>query len=368
MDPRRMTLLSLLILPAAPDEPAQLLQDYGLSVTRRTLAPDERLDEVGAVILVAPGEEVVARWMDLPMGSAAQARSAAAFRLEDEVALGAEDLHIAVGEADAAGRTLVVWTARDKLQAWLDMAQTHGLAPQAVIPDYLLLPEAEDGVLTVGRLGARLALREPSKALSADADLAALLFENREHRYLAGKELDAQLITGARAPVINLLQGRFAVRTTGGRGGLRRLAILTAAAVLSPLLLMIAQIAHDQWTARALERQATKLAVSLAPQASRYEDAVGYALSRLAASQSGQGFGDLSASYLSMVESTPGVTLDTLVYGEEGAIRSTIVYNNYSDMDQLRLGAKRLGLELTEQSTASEGGRISSDLIIRRKP
>lgn len=363
-----MTLLSLLILPAEPDEPAQLLQDLGLSVTRRTLAPGEPLEGVGPVILVAPGQDVVARWMDLPLGSAAQARSAAAFRLEDEVALGGDDLHIAVGGADDAGRTLVAWTAREKLQGWLDTAQAHGVKADAAIPDYLLLPEDDDGVLVVGQLGRRLALREPGKALSADPDLAALLFEDREHRYIAGKDLDIQLIAGARSPAINLLQGRFAVRSSGEQKGVKRLAILAVAAVLSPLLLLVVQIAHDQWTASALERRAAKLAVSLVPQASRYEDAAGYAVTRLAAGQSGQGFGELAASYLSMVEAVPGVTLDTLVYGEEGAIRSTIGYANYSDMDQLRLGAKRLGLELTEQSTASEGGRISSDLIVRRKP
>lgn len=363
-----MTLLSLLILPSELGELPQLLQSDGLTVTRRTLAPEDRFEDAGAVVLAAPGQDAVARWMDLPLGSPAQARSAAAFRLEDEVALGGEDLHIAVGAVNATGRTLVVWAARERLQAWLEVAQVHGLTPQAVVPDYLLLPEADDGALVVGRLGRRLALREPGKALSADPDLAALLLEGREHRLIADRDLDAHLIAGARAPAINLLQGRFAVRAAGERRGLGRLAILAAAAALSPLLILVAQIAHDELTASAMERQAAKLAVSLVPQASRYEDAAGYALSRLAASQSGQGFGELAASYLSMVEATPGVTLDTLVYGEEGAIRSTIAYGNYSDMDQLRMGAKRLGLELTEQSTASEGGRISSDLIIRRKP
>lgn len=363
-----MTLLSLLILPAEPDAPAHLVQDLGLSVTRRAVAADERLDDLGPVIVVAPGEDVVTRWMDLPLGSAAQARSAAAFRLEDEVALGGDDVHIAVGDCDENGRALVSWTARAKLQAWLEAGKAYGLTVQAIVPDYLLLPECEGGMLVVGRLGGRLALRAPGTALSADPDLAALLFEGREHRDLAGKDLDAQLIAGARSPVINLLQGRFAVRSSGERGGLKRLGLLAAAVVISPLLLIVAQIAHDQWTASSLERRAAKLAVSLVPQASRYEDAAGYAVTRLAASQRGQGFGDLAARYLSMVEAVPGVSLDTLVYGEEGAIRSTIGYANYSDMDQLRLGAKRLGLELTEQSTATEGGRVSSDLIIRRKP
>lgn len=363
-----MTLLNLLILPAEPGASAQLLRDLGPTVARRSLAPGEPAQDADPVILVAPGEDIVARWMDLPLGSAAQARSAAAFRLEDEAALGGDDLHIAVGEADGAGRTLVTWTAREKLQGWLDAAQAHGLRVEAVIPDYLLLPEDESGVLVVGQLGQRLALRAPGKALTADPGLADLLFEGREHRYLEGEALDAQLIAGARSPAVNLLQGRFAVRPANDGRRLRRLALLAAALIFSPLLLLVVQITHDQWTADGLERRAAKLALSVAPEASRYEDAAGYALSRLVASQTSQGFSDLVARYLNMVESVPGVTLDTLVYGEEGAIRSTIAYANYSDMDQLRIGAKRLGLELTEQSTVSEGGRISSDLVVRRAP
>lgn len=363
-----MTLLRLLMPPSEPGERPELLEADGVTATRRTLGPDERLDDAGPVVLVAPGAEAVARWMDLPLGSPAQARSAAAFRIEDEVALGGDDLHIAVGAVDELGRTLVVWTARENLQAWLDVALAHGVTPQAVIPDYLLLPEGEAGQLVVAPLGRQLALREPGKAFSADPELAALLIEGRPHRYIPAEELDPWLAAGARSPLINLLQGRFAVRARTERRGLKRLAILAAAAAISPLLLLLVQIAHDQMTARAMERRAASLAVSLVPQASRYEDAAGYALSRLAASQSGRGFGELSASYLSMVQATPGVTLDTLVYGEEGAIRSTVGYANYSDMDRLRMGAKRLGLELTEQSTISEGGRISSDLVVRRKP
>lgn len=363
-----MSLISLLILPPDPDGRPELLRADGVSVTRRMLAPGEPLGEAGLVVFVAPGEEAVARWMELPIGSPAQARSAAAFRLEDEAALGGDDLHIAVGDVDARGRTLVVWTAREKLRAWLEIGQAHGLSPDVVIPDHLLLPVAEDGALVVAELGQRLALREPGGAMTADPDLAALLLEGRQYRRMSAGELESWLIAGARSPAINLLQGAFAVRGRSERRGLKRLAILAAAVALSPLLLLAVQIAHGHATARSMEREAAKLAVSLVPQAARYEDSADYALSRLAAKQSGRGFGELSASYLSMVEGTPGVSLETLVYGEEGAIRSTIAYANYSDMDQLRLGAKRLGLELTEQSTVSEGGRISSDLVIRRKP
>lgn len=361
-----MTSTHLLFLPPEPDAPLELLDVHAGGVSRRTLAPGEQLE--GPVILVAPGAETTARWMDLPAGSAAQARSAAAFRIEDEVALGGDDLHISVGGVDEAGRTLVVWTAREKLQAWLDAAAAIGATPAAVLPDYLLLPDGQDGELVVATLGARTALREPGAAMTVEPDLAALLIENRPHRLIPPAELDRWLAAGARAPQINLLQGRFARRERSGAPSVRRLAILAAALVVSPLVVLATQIVHDQLTARSMEKRANTLAVSLVPQASRYEDAAGYALTRLASAQGGRGFSDLAAVYFNMLQTTPGVRLDSLVYGEEGAIRSTIGYVNASDMDQLRAAAKRLRLELTEQSTVAEGGRITSDLVIRRQP
>lgn len=361
-----MTSIRLLFMPPEPDAPLDVLDVDGDGVSRRTLAPGRRLE--GALTLVAPGAETTARWMDLPAGSAAQARSAAAFRIEDEVALGGEDLHIAVGGVDEAGRTLVVWTAREKLQAWLDAATALGATPVAIVPDYLLLPDGQDGELVAAILGERMALREPGAAMTVEADLAALLIENRPHRLIPAAELDRWLAAGARAPQINLLQGRFGRRDRSAAPGFRRLAILAAALVISPLILLATQIIHDQLTARSMETRANSLAVSLVPQASRYEDAAGYALTRLASAQAGLGFSDLAAVYFSMIQTTPGVRLDSLVYGEEGAIRSTIGYVNASDMDQLRTAAKRLRLELTEQSTVAEGGRITSDLVVRRQP
>lgn len=361
-----MTVLRLLILPPESGVRPELIEADGDVVSRRPVDIDEWLDV--AAVLVAPGADTVARWMDLPVGSPAQARSAAAFRIEDEVALGGEDLHIAVGGLDDAGRTLVVWTARAKLKAWLDTASAHGVSPEAVIPDYLLLPEDGAGQLVVAPFGERLGLREPGRAFNVEPDLAALLAEDRPHRYIPAAELDPLLVAGARSPAINLLQGQFAIRRGPPAQGRKRLAILAAVAVISPLILFLAQIAHDQLTARALERQARSLAVSMVPQASRYEDPAAFALARFTAAQGRQGFGDLAASYLTMVRSAPGVTLDTLVYGEDGAIRSAIAYANYSDMDQLRDAARKAGLQLTEQSTVTEGARITSDLIVRRQP
>lgn len=359
-----MTQIRLLILPDQPDRPLTLLEADGLGSSRREVAADERLD--GPFVLVAPGEAVVCRWMELPVGSPAQARSAAAFRLEDEVALGVEELHIAVGERDAAGRTLVAWTAREILRAWLDRALAHGVAPQAVTPDYLLLPADETGQVVIAPFGERLAFRGPGLAFTGEPDLGARIAGEQEHRYIPADALDPWLAAGARAPAVNLLQGQFAVGQETAGPGLKRLVWLAAAVILSPLVLLGARMAHDGLLARSLERQAATLAVSRFPQAARYEDAAAYALSRL--NQRRASFGQLAAGYLTVVRGQSGVTLDTLVYGRDGALRSTVAYANYSDMDQLRAAARKAGLELVEQSTVTEGARITSDLVVRSAP
>lgn len=361
-----MTVLRLLILPPQSGDPPELIEADGVAITRRRLASDELLE--GGAILVAPGADVVTRWMDLPVGSPAQARSAAAFRLEDEVALGDGGLHIAVGGVDEAGRTLVAWTATARLTAWLDLAAAHGVTPQALIPDYLLLPEDAAGQLILAPFGARVGLREPGRAFNVEPDLAALLVGDRPHRYIEVEDLDAWLVAGAQAPVIDLLQGAFAIRRGPAVRNLKRLALLAAVLVISPLLLFGAQIINDRMTANALEKRAARLAVSLVPQASRYEDPAAYALARLTATQGRQGFSDLAARYFAMMQTAPGVTLDTLVYGDDGAIRSAIAYGQYSDIDQIRVAAKTAGLTVTEQSTVTEGARITSDLIVRRQP
>lgn len=359
-----MTQIRLLFVPDRPDGPCELLETDGSSASRRALDADERLD--GPVALVAPGEAVTVRWLELPAGSPAQARAAAAFRLEDEIALGVETLHIAVGGVDPQGRTLTAWTSRESLQAWLDLAAARGATVRAVVPDHLLLPEDEAGRVVVAPFGERLAFRGPNLAFTGEPDFGAMLVGDSAHRYITAGDLDPWLVAGARTPALDLLQGQFALASGEARPRYGRLAALAAAVAISPLLLLAAQVLHDQLLARSVERKAAQLAVSLVPQAARYEDAAGYAVGRL--SQRSASFGPLAAAYLAVVRGQGGVTLDTLVYGRDGAIRSTIAYANYSDMDQLRSAARKAGLELVEQSTVAEGARITSDLVVRSAP
>lgn len=356
----------LLILPSGPDGAAEIVESGDYGPVRRALTPDAL--DVGSALLVLPGATVVARWMELPAGSAAQARAAAAFRIEGEVATDAVGLHIAVGERDTEGRILVAWIERDRLRAALQTAQDLGVTVTGATPDYLLLPNDAEGRVVLAAFGESLGVRGQGLAFSAEPELASAIVGDQPHRYISAATLDGHLLASAANPAVDLLQGQFAPRAEGGQGGWKRLAILAAVVVVSPLILLGAQIAKDSLAAGKLERENRALAVKLVPQSTRYEDPAQYALSRLATRER-QGFGDLAAAYLTAVRSAPGMRLDTLVYGQQdGAIRSSVSYANYSDLDQLRTALKAGGLDLVEQGTVTEGQRVTSDLIVRRKP
>ncbi|MCK5910702.1 MAG: type II secretion system protein GspL [Caulobacter sp.] len=341
----------------------ELLEGDGLGPRRRTLAPGERVDDEAIVVL--PGVDVGARRMELPLGSLAQARSAAAFRLQDELALDEGELHVAVGAIDEQGQALIGWIRSARLQQALDVAESRGVRPAAALPDYFLLPE--DETPTMAAFGPRLAVRGRDIAFSAEPELAAVLLGDRPHRYINAGDLDALLLRQAPKAPIDLLQGRFAEGVSEPGRVTRHPFLLAAALVLSPLIILGAESAQRHVLAARLEEEVRASAVALVPSSARYEDAAGFALAELSKRRDG-GFARLVTAYLGVVRSVPGVSLDTLVYGANGDLRSAVSYGAYSDMDQLRKAAARAGLSLVEQSTITEGSRTTSDLIIRSAP
>lgn len=355
----------LLFLPDGPDEAPEIVEPGVAGPVRRKLLPSEQAG--GSAVLVLPGAEAVTRWLDLPAGSAAQARAAAAFKVGEVVASGAEGLHLAVGERDAEGRALVVWIDRERLRSGLESARTRGVMVTGAVPDYLLLPGDAEGRTVLASFGERLGVRAEGLAFGVEPELASTVVGDRPYRYIPASELDALLLASAERPPVDLLQGQFAPRRDGPVLRWKRLAVLAAAVAISPLVMLLAQIGKDGLEARAIERRNTVAAVKLVPQSARYADAARFAVNRLRAERR-QGFGDLAAGYLNAVRAVPGMRLDTLVHGQDGAIRSSVSYANYSDMDQLRDALKAGGLDVVEQGTVTEGQRVTSDLIVRSKP
>ncbi|MDB5471676.1 MAG: ral secretion pathway protein [Caulobacter sp.] len=356
----------LVLLFADPERPPEVLEASGGEVLRHeAMRPGEAADWTPArTILVVPGAEVAARWLDLPAASDAQARSAAGFMLEAALAAAPERQHIAVGPRGEGPRLTAVVDA-PRLQGWLDRAAALGVEADVVTPDHLILPPADEGLVGV-RFGPLLAVRGPDLALSGEPELLAAVLGDRTPAAANPLDAAALLARGAEAPVLNLLQGAFA---PGGErsetGGWKRAAVLAALVLISPLLIAGAQIARNSGAAFSLEGRADRRAVAMAPSLRGTSDPAGQALARLEARRAADRFLDLSAATFQVVQASGPVRMETLVYGEDAALRISVAYANYSDLDTLKAVAAQAGLDMVEDSTVTEGGRISTDLIVR---
>lgn len=365
MIPTRLVLLS------APDQPWPCLtvSEAGAVLQRGVLHPDAAPPETPVIDrLVVPGADVVARWLDLPDRNDRQARSAVAFLLQDDIADDGGDLHICVGGSDSGGQRLAAITSAEKVGGWLAAAAARGVDPVSVTPDYLMLRPEDEGQTLVAGFGGLLAVRGPGLAFAAERPLAEAILGDRPRRVLALNELEPMLAAAVSAPDLNLLQGAFGARSEQPAvGNVRRMIILALALLVSPVVLGVTQIGVDLLAARQAESRAVAGARAVWPRAVPAGADIEVVRQRLAEQQASDRFADLAADLFAAVERTPGAQIDSLAYGPAG-LNAGLSYGNYSDMDQLVTAGGRVGLLIAADSTVTEGGRITSDISVRRRP
>lgn len=310
----------------------------------------------GPSILVVPGEDVLVRWLALPARRDAQAASAAAFMLEEELAAPRDRLHVALGASEADGLRLVVVVDRERMQSWLGAAAAAGLAPDLVIPDCLLLPEPEDETAIAAAVAGAVAVRARRLALTCEPDLLPLVMAERAYLSVDNADARSLFAAGAAAPMINLRQGAYAP-VRGSSGG-RVLAPALLAAVLALLVLAVPAIRGVRYELAA--RKADQAVEALGGQAALRD--------RLMRIQARERFAGSAAAVFAAVERVEGMELQSLLYGEDGAFRISALHTNYSDVELLRTGLARAGFAVQETNTTPEDGRVLSDLILRRVP
>jgi general secretion pathway protein L len=363
-----MTLRIILLLPGEAPWPWITVAADG-AVLQRGLLPPEAVapDFPTEDHLVVPGADVLVRWFDLPDRNDVQARSAVAFLMQDDIA-GDDDVHIAVGRANAEGQRVAAIVRRAVVDGWVAQAAARGVTPTAILPNFLVLPDSAEEIVAM-RVGGLVAVRGQGLAFSLEADLAETVLAGRTARRLSPPEYDKALVAAARDPEVNLLQGAFGPRGVAPpETGWRRAAVLAGLLLVSPALIFGAQVGRDLFAASRLEARAEAAAARAWPAAARAEDPVAFVRRRLAGQQAADRFATLAADLFAAVEKTPGAQLDTLVYAPDGALHAGLSYGNYSDMDQLLAAGRQLDLDIAAESTVTEGARITSDVTVRRRP
>lgn len=317
--------------------------------------------------LVVPGSDATARWLELPDRSDAQARSAVTFLLQTDLIDDGEQLHAAVGPALPDGRRVAVVTRPERIRQWLESARARGVEPASMTPDFLMLPEPEGDEVLVAGFGDLTVARGRDLGCAMEADLVSAVTSDRPVRRLSMQELEPMLASAALEPQIDLLQGRFGPRPPAlAMGGWRRLAVLAIALLLSPLVLLCVQIGRDHLIALSIEGRIRERLEAAYPGSGAGGDPVRALEARLDQLRRADQFPDLAAGLFSVIERSPGAQIDTLSWSQDGILRARIAYSNYSDIDQIVAAGRAAQLDIRQESSVTEGARVTSELTIRR--
>ena len=363
----------IVILSQEPQRaPLCLTLDEDGTAAWRKLHPDDEKDWQGRTALVVPGIEATARWLHLPTRNMAQALAAARLQWEDETALGAETLHLALGPLEEDGHRLAVAVSRDRMRAWLDEARRHGVAPDLVIPDHLALPEPEDDqALMAGMPDGIAIVRGRRLAFACESGMLPALLGNRSVTACDPATAARLMAAGVTRPAVNLLQGEFAARATDWHRDRRylRAAILAALLLLSPVLLQLGDALRLHFAAGALRAQTLAAAEAAVP-AGAGGDAIAV-LARAARQRelaSGGGPAGRIAHFYAALESRADIQLESLKLTPEGGLAASLRHTSPGELESLAAALRSAGLPMLVDGTRPDGGRSVSDIRLGGVP
>ncbi len=365
--------IRLVLIPALTSQPAPYMvvaADGGV-LARGVLTPDvTELPEPMRTVAVCPGSGVTIHWLDLPAGSAAQVRAAAAWRLRDDLAAAPDRLVTIVGPPAGPGEgRLTAVVGRNLLEAWIDYLDALGVRADVLLPDMMTVPEPDgDGVLHAVTFGESVALRGRRFAASVQPDIVDLIAGERQVVVFDdARAVEQALSMAARSPALNLLDGGDRERGAA-RIGWRRAAGLAAAVVLSPLLLSAAGAVRDDMAARRLEAETLSVIARAAPDLAGSPDPVAAVRRRAAAAPPPGGTAAAAAALFGAVEAVEGAELDTLVVSPEEGLKATVSHQAYSDMETVTRRMADAGLTVVPTATLDDNGRVVSDITIGARP
>ncbi len=360
---------ALLSIDAAPERSLAALSDgRGWEIVALDQADLSGLD---AMTLVVSGTEVAALDVPLPARSDREARQAAPFAIEDDVASPLERLHIALGpRGDAAAvRRMVLACARERMDAWMGLLEVLGQPDARIICDSALMP-SEPVFLDLGdrvlasRDGRRFAI---DRALGADVvqaiagDLPSLA--GADDPFLALIGLDEA------APATDLRQGAYARAGSGltlSLAGWRTAAGLAMVALAGWMVVGIVETQALTSKAAALRERAGALFAEIAPGDPVPND-LASALARLTVLEGDAGVEFLPAlsALTRSISAEDGVELRSIRFDRRGGeFIANLAYPDYGVDERLRAAVERAGYAVRIGETRRGDGAVVGDLVI----
>lgn len=292
---------------------------------------------VGPASLAVPGGDVAIHWLDLAEGLApAQAAAAARLMLADASAEPLDDLHVAVGRAEA-GLTPVALVPNAKMTEWLAAAEAAGLDVDAMTPTSLLLLAPETGFARRG-----LDHRGIAAAFALEPELTAVLTGDQPVEEIGDARFEAALPILLDALPIDLRQGPFArrrrLRIDAGWG--RRVALFALAALALTLLIQVTLILRYTFAAERLETELAALETGQGPAPA-------------------PGFGPVASRLFEAVRATPNVQLARIEYRPDGSLAASLTADSPATIAAFRARAEAGGLSVEGATAAGPSAEIT---------
>jgi general secretion pathway protein L len=361
------------------------------------LAQDRR------VVLLLPGAEVGLAEPELPLRGGAKLAQAVPFALEEQLASDVEALHFAVGERDGGTVGTPVGTvARGLMDRWHAACEAAGIRPSSAYADTIAVPVSPNGctllvdegslyvrradgvpyVLDAEPLDAALELAMASSTAAAThVTLYATPEEYERNRDLIeGLRRDTQTLQVKLMPEgplpllaaqaanmhgVNLLQGNYAVKTTGPVA-LRAWRLPAALAAATVLVILLNQAASLWQLARAekrLDSEITEIFQSVMPgqpivdPRAQMEGVLGHGGAQ------GTLLPALSQLARAMSES-PGGRIEAMSY-RAGALDLRVVAPTVEALDGIKQAMSRQGAQVDLQSATPRGDVVEGRLQVR---
>lgn len=343
---------------------------------REQSPPASAIDAAREIIVLAPSESITLLCAALPARQAEQARKAAPFAIEDQIAGNVESLHVAVA-SQSVGLWWVAAMQPELLRSWLTALETRGLRPDRLLPDVLALEALPDASVVLID-GERSLVRAPgNRAYAVETDLLdSLLASDGEvirHVPVPGQSPLQILAAGMRHSAgMNLLSEKFASahRDQDLRGRWRKVFWLAAAV----LVLGFGFLKTDEWRLRgrihALHSEMETIYRGQFPQAQQVPNPMAQMRSALAAASGGS---SEDASGLSLlIKSAPILSAQARVQLEgveyrNGVLTLRLAAPSIDALDSVREGLSAgTGMKATVENADSSGdgidGRIRLEL------
>jgi general secretion pathway protein L len=327
--------------------------------------------KVERTIALAPGELISALNVPLAQRQRGKQLKALGFLLEDELA---EDLDgVRWATTPSAAGVDVLLTAQHRLKAWLDRLGALGFSADALLPDYLALPEREQPYSAGSRWLIRLGEHDGA---SAEPELIEALWRERapDQPLPSVRRLEAaDLARGVDLNAPGLLTGSLAKDPQHGAWWpMYRYAI--AASVLAALV-GVAVLGFEVWRlerdASAINAEMIALYREVAPDAKVIVDPRAQLKQRFNARLSGAGAsgGQLLLTALAQARhNAPGLKVRTLGF-RDGTLEADLTARSLADLDRLMatLGADtRVRAEVKSAASGADG--VSARVLLRGAP